>query len=155
MGPFKRFPDLSPVFLKEEPGHTGSSVDGGKDEKRFKHDGKVVPERHQRAHARDAGEDLRKPHGKRDCPTWTAGNNLPHFPGQFSKIDGMHSKRSKLLRSQIDGGVVGGFQRAGRNEGDDPDHSLHQHRTVANHPRIGFFIEHLRSRPGGDERMVS
>jgi len=77
----------------------------------------------------------------------------PHFRWTIGKIGRMHPEQ-QTLRSQIDGEVVGRFQRAGRNERDDPTiPSPASHRSRSS--RIGFLYEHLRSRPGGDERMVS
>ena len=45
------------------------------------------------------------------------------------------------------------MQRRGGDERHDADHALAEHRAVADRPDVAFLVDHLRRRPGGDERV--
>src|SRR5208337_1531031 len=84
--------DLTDHFLHEEPSHSCTSVNGGQDEDRFEHDGKVVPVGHQPLHEGNGGEDVGHAHGEGYCAARPPLDFLLNRHGKLGKVDGGHSQ---------------------------------------------------------------
>ena len=63
-GAAQRLPHMSQGVLHHEAAHAGAGVEHGENEQRFKHDGEVVPDRHQRLSAQAVGKDMRHADGE-------------------------------------------------------------------------------------------
>ena len=61
-------------------------------------------------------------------------------------------RRGEHCGRRVDGEVVAGVQRRGRDERHDADEPLEQHRAVADRPDVAFLVDHLRRRARRDQR---
>ena len=62
-------------------------------------------------------------------------------------------ERREHRRRRVDREVVAGVQRARRDERDDADEALHQHRAVADDADVRLLVDHLRRRARRDQRV--
>ena len=133
--------------------HARARVHGRQDEQRLEENGEVIPVADQLIHPRNSAEDLRHAHGQRDRAAGSSLQVFAHGMREVIQVDGMHSQLGEDLRRGVDGVVVARHHGAGGDQRHDAHQGFGHHGAIADEARVGFLVQHLRGRAGGDQRM--
>ena len=149
---------LADEFLKNESSDTRAGVDRCQYEKRLEHDRKVIPIRHQSAHAGNACENLRHADGKRNGTTRPALHALANVGGEIWQIhDGiLRLDLGYILRDRrVDCEVITWKHGGRRDQSHQSDDTFHEHRAIPERTDVGFTGNHFWHRARCNERMES
>ena len=138
-------------FLEEETADPSTGVNGGQDEHGFKHDGKVVPVRHQPLHEGHLRKDVRHADGQRHRAAWPAGQVFLNRGGEHGQILHLHAQFGEGRGRGVDGEIIGRHQGTGGNEGHDGHKAFGEHRAIADEEDIALVADHLRRGAGADD----